>query len=90
MESHGVARAAASADRPMAALRIVLDPAERDLPRAALVALGPEGKLRPGRLMGALMRRPREIWGLLRLARDSRAAEISLSRAAAALARGLG
>jgi adenosylhomocysteine nucleosidase len=90
MESHGVARAAASAERPMAALRIVLDPAERDLPRAALVALGPDGKIRPGRLMGALMRRPREIWGLLRLARDSRAAEISLGRAAAALARGLG
>jgi len=90
MESHGVARAAASAQRPMAALRIVLDPAERDLPRAALVALGPDGKLRPGRLMGALTRRPREIWGLLRLARDSRVAEISLGRAAAALARGLG
>jgi hypothetical protein len=90
MESHGIARAAIAIQRPMAALRIVLDPAERDLPRAALVALGSNGKLRPGKLLGALMRRPSEIWGLLALARDSRAAEISLGRAAAALARGLG
>jgi hypothetical protein len=90
MESHGVARAAATAERPMAALRIVLDPAERDLPRAALVALGPNGKLRLGRLIGALMRRPSEIWGLFALARDSQTARISLGRAAAALARGLG
>jgi len=90
MESHGVARAAATAERPMAALRIVLDPAERDLPQAALVALGPDGKLRLGALIGALLRRPREIWDLLRLARDARAARVSLGRAAAALARGLG
>ena len=90
MESHGVVRAAAAAERPMAALRIVLDPAERDLPQAALVALGPDGKLRLGALIGALLRRPREIWDLLRLARDARAARVSLGRAAAALARGLG
>jgi len=90
MESHGVVRAAAAAERPMAALRIVLDPAERDLPQAALVALGPDGKLRWAALIGALLRRPREIWDLIRLARDARAARVSLGRAAAALARGLG
>lgn len=90
MESHGVVRAAAAAQRPMAALRIVLDPAERDLPQAALVALGPGGKLRWAALMGALLRRPGEILGLIRLARDARTARLSLGRAAAALARGLG
>lgn len=90
MESHGILRAAAMAERPAAVLRVVLDPAERDLPQAALVALGPDGKLRPGALIGALLRRPPEIWGLLRLARDARAARLSLGRAAAALARGLG
>jgi len=71
-------------------LRIVLDPAERDLPQAALVALGPDGKLRLGALMAALLRRPGEILGLIRLARDARVARVSLGRAAAALARGLG
>jgi adenosylhomocysteine nucleosidase len=90
MESHGVVRAAAAAQRPMAVLRIVLDPAERDLPRAALVALGPDGRVRPGALIGALLRRPGEILGLIRLARDARVARVSLGRAAAALARGLG
>lgn len=90
MESHGVARAAMAAKRPMAVLRIVLDPAERDLPQAALVALGPDGKVRLGALMAALLRRPGEIWGLIRLARDERVARVSLGRAAAALARGLG
>jgi hypothetical protein len=90
MESHGIMRAATAAGRPMAVLRIVLDPAERDLPRAALVALGPDGKLRLAALIGALLRRPSEIWGLFRLARDARTARISLGRAAAALARGLG
>ncbi|HWA44420.1 MAG TPA: hypothetical protein VHA10_14495 [Hypericibacter adhaerens] len=90
MESHGVMRATAGAGRPMAALRVVLDPAERDLPRAALVALGPDGGLRLGALMGALLRRPGEILGLLALARDARRARASLGRAAAALARGLG
>jgi adenosylhomocysteine nucleosidase len=90
MESHGIMQAATAAERPMAVLRIVLDPAERDLPRAALVALGPDGKLRPAALIGALLRRPSEILGLLRLARDARAARLSLGRAAAALARGLG
>jgi adenosylhomocysteine nucleosidase len=90
MESHGVMQAAVAAERPMAALRIVLDPAERDLPQAALVALGPDGKLRMGALIGALLRRPREILGLIRLARDARTARLTLGRAAAALARGLG
>jgi hopanoid-associated phosphorylase len=90
MESHGVVRAAEAAERPMAVLRIVLDPAERDLPQAALVALGPDGKLRLGALMAALLRRPGEILGLIRLARDARVARVSLGRAAAALARGLG
>ena len=90
MESHGVVRAAAAAVRPMAVLRIVLDPAERDLPRAALVALGPDGRIRLGALIGALLRRPGDVWGLIRLARDASVARVSLGRAAAALARGLG
>jgi len=68
----------------------VLDPAERDLPRAALVALGPDGRIRLGALIGALLRRPGDVWGLIRLARDASVARVSLGRAAAALARGLG
>lgn len=90
MESHGVAAAATEAGRPWAALRVLLDPAERDLPQAALVALDGEGRVHARRLIAALLRRPWEILGLVRLARDARAARRSLGRAAAALARALG
>ncbi|MFZ5792449.1 MAG: hypothetical protein ACOY3L_17295 [Pseudomonadota bacterium] len=89
MESHAVAEAAAEAGRPMAALRVLLDPAERDLPQAALVALDEQGHLRASALIAALARQPSEIPGLIRLALDARRARRSLGRAAAALARAL-
>jgi len=85
MESHGVARAATKADIPFLVLRAVVDPAEQNLPRAALVATEPDGGLRYGAILAALLRRPWEFGAMPRLARESRAAFAVLERALPAL-----
>ena len=82
MESHAVARVAAAAGLPFLAVRVVADPAGRTIPRAALQAIGPDGSLRPSAAIGALMLRPWELVGCLRLFADERAALRSLRRVA--------
>ena len=52
MESHIAARAAQRFGLPLAALRVIADPAERAIPRAAIAALGEDG--RPAGLLGEL------------------------------------
>ena len=88
MESHGVARAAQAAGIPLLVVRAVADPAERDLPHAALVATASDGGLRSGAIMGALARRPWEIPAMMRLGREARAAFTTLERAAELLGGG--
>jgi hopanoid-associated phosphorylase len=78
MESHAVARAAAAAGKPFLVIRAVADPAGRALPRAALVAVAPDGGTRLAAVLLALARRPGEVAGLLRLARDGAAAFAAL------------
>lgn len=85
MESHGVARVAARAGLPFVALRAVADPAERNLPRAALEAFGPDGRIKPLRALATMYLRPWESPGLLRLAYETRLAVDSLERAAVRL-----
>jgi adenosylhomocysteine nucleosidase len=85
MESHGVAKAAAAAGVPFLVLRAVADPAGRDIPRAALVAMTPDGGVRIGTVIAALLRRPWELAGMLRLASDARAGMRTLERAAPVL-----
>jgi len=85
MESHGVAKAAADAGVPFLVLRAVADPAVRDIPQAALIALTPDGGVRFGAAIGALLRRPWELAGMLRLAGDARAGMRTLDRAAPVL-----
>lgn len=72
MESGAVARVAAAAGLPFAALRAVSDPAGRALPRSALVGLGPEGDTKPLAVMAALLRRPQDLPGLIRVGLDSK------------------
>ena len=81
MESHIAARQAAARSLPFAVLRAIADPAERDLPSAALIALKPDGSPDLGAVLLSLMRSPAQLPGLLRLAFDARAAFAALLHA---------
>ncbi|WP_096700985.1 nucleoside phosphorylase [Magnetospirillum sp. 15-1] len=74
MESGAMARVCAQAGKPFAVLRAVADPAGRGLPRSVFVGLAPDGSARPLAVMGALLRRPWELPGLIRVGLDSQAA----------------
>lgn len=88
MESHAVARAAADAGLPFAALRVIADDASVSLPTVARSALTAEGSIAVGRLLFGLLRRPSELPGLMRLGRDSRTALRALAAGGATLASG--
>ncbi|HXP31927.1 MAG TPA: nucleoside phosphorylase [Stellaceae bacterium] len=85
LESHVAAQAAAQAGRPFLALRAVADPAWCVLPAAAVLPLDDEGRPRLGRVLLCVLRDPRQIPALLRVARDTARALTALRRAAAAL-----
>ncbi len=82
-ESHAVAAVAEEMQVPFAVLRAVADPAGRALPRAALAALGPDGVINVGAVLGRLALRPWEAPAMVALALDAR-------RGLAALSRGVG
>ncbi len=71
LESGAVAEAAAAAGLPFAVLRVVCDPAERDLPPAALAALDGAGAIGAWRVLRSVAGRPGQVPGLLALARDA-------------------
>ena len=83
MESHGVAGAAQAAGVPMLVVRAVADPAARTLPRAALAAVGPDGRLRVFRALATMYVRPWEGPALVRLAYEARLGFDTLERVAA-------
>jgi adenosylhomocysteine nucleosidase len=87
MESHGIARAAQARNVPFIAVRAVADRATSSLPKSALVAIRSNGEPSVGRILAALAQRPWEILALARLARESRAAHVTLRRVAPALVR---
>ncbi|BAE50172.1 nucleoside phosphorylase [Paramagnetospirillum magneticum] len=78
MESGAMAKVCAAAGKPFAVLRAVADPAARGLPRSVFVGLAPDGSARPWAVMGALLRRPWELPGLIRVGLDSQAALAAL------------
>jgi hopanoid-associated phosphorylase len=80
MESHIAARIAAAHGVPFAACRVIIDPAERTLPPAALVGIRPDGKPDVVAVMGSLFRQPRQLLSLLRVVADARAARSALFR----------
>jgi hopanoid-associated phosphorylase len=81
LESHIVARSAAHAGGSFIVLRAVADPAERDLPRAALEGLDPTGMPAIGRVFHSVLRHPGQILPLIRLAGDTRRALLALRSA---------
>jgi hopanoid-associated phosphorylase len=78
MESHLAARLARAAQLPYMACRVVLDPAGRPVPPAALAALGRNGRTDLAALLMTLARRPRQLVGLLQLAHDAAVARAAL------------
>jgi adenosylhomocysteine nucleosidase len=74
LESGAVARVARAHDKPFAVLRAVCDPADRDLPPAALATLDGDGVIGFSRLLTALAAQPTQVPALLRLAADAAAA----------------
>jgi adenosylhomocysteine nucleosidase len=73
MESAGVAQIAASKRLPFVAVRAIVDTAGDTLPRAVMAA-GTEGRVRLARLLFGIVRSPREIAPVMRLAQRYRAA----------------
>jgi adenosylhomocysteine nucleosidase len=85
MESHIAARVASRHALPFAALRIVSDPAGRDLPPAALVRMRPDGNPHIAEILRSLARRPGQIGALITLSRDLNVAMRALRSARARL-----
>jgi adenosylhomocysteine nucleosidase len=90
MESHVVARVGAARGLPVAAIRVITDPAVRALPEAALLAMRPNGTTDIAALLRSVLRRPRQMPALFRTALDARAARATLMRGRALLGPGLG
>jgi hopanoid-associated phosphorylase len=90
MESHVVADVAAEHGLPMAAIRVVTDPAVRAVPAAALTAMRPNGTIDLVAMARSLLRKPRELSALLRTALDAQAARAALQRGRELLGPGLG
>ncbi len=80
MESHVVARAAAAAGVPFVAIRVVGDPSNRAIPRAALAGLGADGRIAGSAVAGALLLRPWECIDMMALALDTARAMRRLRR----------
>ena len=80
MESHVVAAVGAAHGIPVAAMRVVTDPAERTLPASAVAAMRPNGTTNIGAMIKAVLMRPREIPALFQTAFDALAARVTLVR----------
>ena len=80
LESGAVARVAAEHGLPFAVLRAICDPAERDLPPAALLALDRAGAIGLGRVLASVFAHPFQIGGLIALASDAARARRTLMR----------
>jgi hopanoid-associated phosphorylase len=89
MESHVVARVGAKHGLPVAAVRVITDPAERALPASAVTAMRPNGTTNIGAMIRAILIKPREIPALLQTAVDALAARATLVRGRRLLSPGL-
>ena len=80
MESHVVARIAAELFLPFAVLRVVCDPAERELPPAVIAGMRADGTMDVSAVLGSLARSPGQLPGLIRLAVEAGRARATLFR----------
>jgi len=89
MESHVVAAVGAAHGLPIAAMRVVTDPAWRALPASAVAAMRPNGTTNIGAMIRAALMRPREIPALFQTALDALTARATLVRGRRLLGPGL-
>lgn len=85
LESEIVARIASSLGLPFIVLRAIADTAGRDLPPAALVPLRVNGKPHASRVVACVLRRPRQLAGMIGLVQETRIALSALVGPARAL-----
>src|SRR6185295_19506947 len=78
MESHIAAKIAARHGVPFAACRVIIDPAERTLPPAALVGMRADGRPDVLAVVRSICRQPLQMFSLLRVVADLRAARTAL------------
>jgi hypothetical protein len=89
MESHVAARVAKAYGLPFAACRVIIDPAHRTLPPAALSGLRADGTSDAASVLRSLARHPGQIPALLHTAVDAYAARRALLRGRRLLGAGL-
>jgi hopanoid-associated phosphorylase len=90
MESHIAAKVAAAYAIPFAAARVIIDPAERALPPAALVGLRSDGTPDVKAVFRSVVKEPGQLPALLRIALDAKIACAALRRGRRTLGAGLG
>ncbi|MFZ3358446.1 MAG: adenosylhopane nucleosidase [Xanthobacteraceae bacterium] len=80
MESHIVASVGLAHELPVAAIRVITDPAKRALPVSAVAAMRPNGTTNIGAMLRSVLSRPRDLPALFQTALDARAARATLVR----------
>ena len=75
-----MARIAAELFLPFAVLRVVCDPAERELPPAVIAGMRADGTMDVSAVLGSLARSPGQLPGLIRLAVEAGRARATLFR----------
>jgi hypothetical protein len=80
MESHVVARVADQHKLVFAALRVVVDPAHRTVPPAALINMRPDGRPNVPAMLRNIAARPSQLSRLARIAVDAFAARAAMNR----------
>jgi adenosylhomocysteine nucleosidase len=89
-ESHIAAAVAARRGVPFAAVRVILDPAHRSLPPAALVPLRRDGSADMRAVLGSVWQKPAQVPNLLRIVADASLAWATLARGRRRLGHALG
>src|SRR5438132_11889387 len=79
MESHIAPTIPARDGVPFAPCRVIIDPAERTLAPAALVGMRADGRPDVFAVVRSLCQQPRQVFALLRVVADLRAARTALS-----------
>jgi hopanoid-associated phosphorylase len=80
MESHIVARLAAAHGLAFTALRVIVDPADRAIPPAALVGMGADARADTAAILRELVARPRQLPLLARVTWDAFIARSQMQR----------